>query len=292
MLDLKTLEILLAIKEYKSFSKAAVFLKKNISNISRSVKNAEAQMKIKFFIRTTRELKVSDEAIDFLAKAEQSLDILKTATNDLTNNSLSLNSKLKIDAASPFILHQIVDKISIFKKEYPNIKLEISSFDNIVSLIENKIDIAIRVGKVDVSNLYFKTLGHSKMHLVASPDYLASNSSAKNIKQLKQHKLLGFIEPTNLNTWHLSESIKIKPNISVSSGEALRRLALNSQGIAFLSNFMIKKDLKNKTLVSILPNMIKTPNAREPITALYTTKIKYSKKIEVFLEFLQKHLDL
>src|SRR5690606_10760558 len=97
-----------------------------------------------------------------------------------------------VDAASPFILHQLVPLMAEFRARYPRIQLELVSGEALIDLLEQRTDLAIRIGGLTDSNLHARLLGRSPLHLVASPDYLAQLGKPTSIEELSRHRLIGF----------------------------------------------------------------------------------------------------
>ena len=159
-------------------------------------------------------------------------------------------------------------------------------------MLEHKTDLAIRIGDLKDSNLHARLLGKSQLRLVVSPEYLYQHNEVAHINDLSTHKLIGFNEASKLNSWPLKTPVKLNFHMTGSSGETLRQLCLNHQGIALLSHFMIGDDLKSGRLVEVLPEAIVTPNNREAIQAVYYKNSAVSSRILAFLDFIQPRLTL
>ena len=149
-----------------------------------------------------------------------------------------------------------------------------------------------RIGRLPDSNLHAKTLGASKLYLVASRDYLDSSSTPQSIPELADHKILGFADMPQLNNWPLTEPLELTPKLTASSGEAIRQLCLAGNGIALLSNFMIRQDIDAGKLIEVLPGSVLSPNARELVQAVYYRNTALSSRISAFLDFFSNRLSL
>jgi len=190
------------------------------------------------------------------------------------------------------MLHQIVPLIDEFQQLYPLVKLELVSSDNIINLIEKRTDVAIRVGKLEDSNLFATKLGRSHLRLVASPNYLKAHGIPQSVDYLNHHHLIGFPRGSSLNRWPLLEPLEISPSITASSGETLLRLCVSGQGIALISEFMIGEYMKNQELIEVLPGMIDQSSPRHDVHAVFYRNTTLSKRISVFIEFLKARLSL
>lgn len=294
MIKSKTLELeyFIAVVDSGSFSAAATMLDQQVAKISRAIARLEKELDITLFNRTTRRVELTEEGHVFFNYAKRAIQVLTEGEETLNNLKGEPRGKLRIDAASPFLYHQIIPHIQAFAKQYPEINIELISNESIVDLIEKKTDVAIRIGKLSDSNLYAKKLGNSKLRMVASPDYLARHSAPKNSAELSEHNLIGFVANAKLNNWHLRDAMTIKPSICASNGESIRQLVLAGNGIAVLSNFMVSEDIANGRLVELLPGSISSPNPREEIHAVYYRNSAVSSRISVFLSFFAKRMSL
>lgn len=286
------LEAFLTVVDTGSFSSAANLLNQQVAKISRAVTRLEASLNATLLNRTTRRLELTEEGQLFLQYVRDGLNILEKGEEALRLLKHSPAGKLRVDAASPFVFHQLVPLISEFNQAFPDIKLEVTSHDSIIDLLEHKTDIAIRIGDLSDSNLHARRLGSSKLHLVSSPDYLKQHPISGNVSTLSQHKLIGFSDAPNLNKWPLKQTVSLSYSLYASSGETIRQFCLAGQGIALLSNFMVHKDIANGSLKTIFENQIISPNRRESVQAVYYKNSAVSSRISAFLDFIQPRLTL
>lgn len=286
------LENFITVVESGSFTRAANLQNTQVAKVSRSVARLEKELEVTLLNRSTRRIELTEEGHLLLQYAKEGLSALNRGEEALNNLKGAPKGKLRVDAASPFLIHQIIPYIEDFQLAYPDIQLDLISNENIVDLIEKKTDVAIRIGKLADSNLHAKRLGNSQLHLVASPRYLAKYQAPTSVAELSKHKLIGFADSPKLNNWYLSEKITIKPYLTASNGEALRQLVLNGNGIALLSNFMIRKDLDSNRLIEVLPHVVMSPNPREEINAVYYKNSAISSRIAAFISFFSKKFSL
>lgn len=286
------IEIFLTVVDTGSFTAAANLLGQQVAKVSRAVSRLENTLQCTLLNRTTRRLELTEEGNVFISYARESLTTLHTGEEAIKLLKQTPSGHLRIDAASPFVLHQLTPLVGEFLVQYPHITLDLTSHDNIIDLLEHKTDLAIRIGDLKDSNLYARLLGQSKLRLVASPDYLHQHAPVARIEDLMTHKLIGFNESSKLNNWPLKIPIKLDFHMTASSGETLRQLCLAHQGIALLSHFMIGDDLHSKRLTEVLPEAIVRPNNRETIQVVYYKNSAVSSRILAFLDFIKPRLTL
>ena len=286
------IEIFLTVVDTASFTGAANVLNQQVAKVSRAVSRLEDTLQCTLLNRTTRRLELTEEGHVFIKYARESLNTLYTGEEAIKLLKQAPSGHLRIDAASPFVLHQLTPLVGEFVQQYPHITLDLTSHDNIIDLLEHKTDLAIRIGDLKDSNLHARLLGKSQLRLVVSPEYLYQHNEVAHIDDLSTHKLIGFNDASKLNNWPLKTPVKLNVHMTGSSGETLRQLCLNHQGIALLSHFMIGDDLKSGRLVEVLPEAIVRPNNREAIQAVYYKNSAVSSRILAFLDFIQPRLTL
>ncbi len=291
------IEIFLTVVDTGSFTGAANLLNQQVAKVSRAVSRLEDTLQCTLLNRTTRRLELTEEGHVFIRYARESLNTLYTGAEAIKLLKQAPSGHLRIDAASPFVFHQLTPLVGDFVAQYPHITLDLTSHDNIIDLLEHKTDLAIRIGDLKDSNLHARLLGKSKLRLVASPEYLHQHNEVThidnlNVDDLSTHKLIGFNYASKLNSWPLRTPVKLNFHMTASSGETLRQLCLNHQGIALLSHFMIGEDLESGRLVEVLPEAIVRPNNREAIQAVYYKNSAVSSRILAFLDFVQPRLTL
>ncbi|MGL6316375.1 LysR substrate-binding domain-containing protein [Vibrio sp. WXL103] len=286
------LEILLTVVDSGGFSAAAEQMEIQVAKVSRAVSRIEAQLGVTILNRTTRRVKPTEEGQQFIERIRQALGQLEVAEEEVMTRGLTPQGRLRVDAASPFIFHQLVPLIKAFKTEYPDIELELTSNEGFVDLLEKRTDIAIRIGKLTDSTLHARALGKSELFIVASPEYLAAWDTPHHSDQLAAHQLIGFSDVKILNYWPIDGGVMITPCFSASNGETVRQMALDGNGIACLSGFMVKKDIQAGRLVALFEQQKMKDTGRELVNAVYYKSSNVARRITAFIDFIQPRLTL
>ena len=286
------LKIFVTVIDSGTLSAAAVHLGQTTSGVSRALSRLEDKLATSLLTRTTRRMELTEEGQLFLDRARTILDAMEEVEESIRIRHQKPAGRLCIDAASPFMLHCVVPHVAEFRAMYPEIRLELSSNDQIADLLEHRTDIAIRIGALSDSTLHARALSSSPLHVLATPAYLARHGEPRTPEELAGHALLGFAQYELGNNWPLrhatGNSLQIVPALAASSGETLRQLALNDQGIVCLSDFMTKHDIAAGRLVRILQPFY--TGYRQQIHAVYYRNTQLSQRISCFLEFLQQKL--
>lgn len=286
------LQVLVCVIECGSISAAAEQLAQTPSAVSRTLSRLEAKLDTTLINRTTRRMDLTEEGRYFFEQAKLILDQMDELEERLSSRQRNPSGRLRINAASPFMLHAIVPHVAEFRRLYPDIQLELNSNDLIIDLLEQSTDIAIRIGVLADSTLHARSLGCSPLHILASPDYLVRHGTPQSVAELAEHTLLGFTQTETLNHWPVrhvhGDRWQIQPGISASSGETLRHLALEGQGIACLSHFMTIDDIRAGRLQPVLASF--NSGYRQPINAVYYRNSQLALRIQCFLDFIQGKL--
>ncbi|WP_186065479.1 LysR family transcriptional regulator [Burkholderia gladioli] len=294
------LQTFVAIIDSGSITAAAEQLGQTVSGVSRALNRLERKLGVTLLRRTTRSSQLTDEGELLLTRARDILQSVEEAETAVSLGRVKPAGRLRVDAATPFMLHAIVPNLPAFTARYPDIQLELTNNERFVDLIEQRIDIAIRIGTLPDSTLHARALGACPLHILASPAYLAEHGTPRSVADLKRHKLLGFSDIETLNRWPLrhrgaggqpdGEGLVIEPAHTASSGETLRHLALGGLGIVCLSDFMSAADIAAGRLVPLLGELMS--DYRQPINAVYYRHAALTGRVQGFLDFLSQHVKL
>ncbi|MEX9254662.1 DNA-binding transcriptional regulator YafC [Pseudenterobacter timonensis] len=286
------LTIFVAVVESGSFSRAAEQLGQANSAVSRSVKKLEMKLGVSLLNRTTRQLSLTEEGERYFRRVQSVLQEMAAAETEIMESRSTPRGLLRIDAATPVMLHFLMPLVKPFRERYPEVTLSLVSSETFINLIERKVDVAIRAGTLTDSSLRARPLFASYRKIVASPDYIARHGSPQAVADLSQHICLGFTEPVTLNTWPLSccdgQLYEITSGISSNSGETLKQLCLSGNGIACLSDYMIDKEIASGELVELLKDA-RLP-VEMPFSAVYYSDRAVSTRIRAFIDFLSEHV--
>lgn len=273
-----------------SITAAAQQLEQTVSAASRTLARLEEKLKTTLLRRTTRRLELTEEGRVFLQNARAIIESVESAEEQMVARRDMPSGRLRVDAASPFMLHVIVPLVRGYRERYPHVELELNSNEGIIDLLERRTDVAIRIGRLKDSTLHSRLIGNSRLRILASPGFLAEHGQPRKVEDLGKHALLGFNQPESLNVWPVlgpdGELHRIEPTVWSSSGETLRQLALDGVGIVCLSDFMTGQDRETGRLVQILGRQ--TQDIRQPIHAVYYRNTAISSRITSFVDYLVK----
>ncbi len=289
---LDELQAFVAVVDTGSFTAAAELLELTISATSRTLGRLEEKLQTTLLRRTTRRLELTEEGAIFLNQARAIIASIDEAEEQMATRRMRPAGRLRVNAATPFMLHVLVPLLGGFRERYPDVKLELNSNEGIIDLLEKRTDVALRIGVLKDSTLHARPIGTSQVRVLASPTYLQQHGTPTDPEQLSKHTLLGFTQPESLNDWPLRDSagniIHIQPSIASSSGETLRHMALAGLGIVCLSDFMTREDRKTGRLVPLLSEQ--SLDMRQPINAVYYRNTALAARIICFVDYVTETL--
>ena len=268
--------IFVAVVESGSFSRAAEQLELANSAVSRAVKKLESKLGVSLLNRTTRQLSLTEEGERYFRRMQVVLQEMAAAENELLDTRNTPRGLLRVDAATPVMLHFLMPLVKPFRERYPEMTLSLVSSETFINLIERKVDVAIRAGTLTDSSLRARPLFTSYRKIIASPDYIARYGMPENATDLKDHQCLGFTEPSSLNTW------------PIYCCETLKQLCLSGNGIACLSDYMVDKEIARGEFVELLAD--KRMPVEMPFSAVYYSDRAVSTRIRAFIDFLSEYV--
>jgi DNA-binding transcriptional LysR family regulator len=292
MIDVEALIAFSAVMDAGSFSGAAERLGQTPSGVSRTIARLEKHLGLTLLHRTTRRLQLTDEGAWLLERARGLLADLANTEAEAAARRSQPAGLVRVNAATPALGHLLAPLVPAFLEAYPLVRLELTSGETVVDLIEERADLAIRIGSLPDSTLNARRLGTSRLRVLAAPAYLERHGAPASVADLARHRLLGFAAPATLNTWPLAhggaEGYTIAPAVTASSGETVRHLALAGAGIASLSNFLTRDDLATGRLVPVLEDAALPWS--QPVWTVFYKQGGLAPRVAALVDFLAREL--
>ncbi|MGK8801228.1 LysR family transcriptional regulator [Acinetobacter seifertii] len=286
------LAIFIRVVELGSFSAVARAYDMTPSAVSKLISRLEKRLGVRLLNRSTRQFQLTSEGCQFYEQGLQILNNLDELEQSVTANHIP-QGRIRIHTSLSYWTHFLLPCISRFNKCYPQIELEAHLSDEVINLVEQRIDVAIRTGPLKSSNLVARSLGSTHKAYVCSPAYIEQYGCPEHPDELHEHQLLDVSYQRQNKTWlfkKADQEINLAPSkvLKVNNGEAILQLALADVGIAQLNEFQIQNALQQKQLVKILEDW--NIKAFEEFHAVWIGHDKYvPKRVRVFLDFLVEH---
>ncbi|WP_459659934.1 LysR family transcriptional regulator [Acinetobacter calcoaceticus] len=289
------LAIFIRVVELGSFSAVARACDMTPSAVSKLIARLEKRLGVRLLNRSTRQFQLTSEGCQFYEQGLQILSELAELEQSITANHTP-KGRIRIHTSLSYWTHFLLPCISLFNQRYPQIELEAHLSDEVINLVEQRIDVAIRTGPLKSSNLVARSLGSTHKHYVCSPRYITQCGCPQHPDELSEHQLLDVSYQRQNKTWLFkkeNQEITLVPTqvLRVNHGEAILQLALADAGIAQLNEFQVRKALEQKQLTKILEDW--NINASEEFHAVWIGHDKYvPKRVRVFLDFLVEHANI
>lgn len=287
------IETFLAVANGGSLAAAAKALRLTPSAVSRSIARLEERLGVKLMRRTTRSLALTVEGQAYRERMSVLLADIATVEAGLGQERQGPRGLLRINTSPSIGTMGLLPILPRFTARYPDIIVDLTLSDAIVDLVEERADVAIRIGPLRDASLRAKKLGQSRMVLVASPDYLTRRGTPRTPDDLEAHDCLRFSFRRSIDSWPFRIGGKIvqRPvhgSFFGNSGEVVRQMAVAGGGIARHGRFHVAADLAAGRLVEVLPDH--NPGDGEDIHALYAPEDRAAARIRAFLDFLDEAL--
>ncbi|WP_439470459.1 LysR family transcriptional regulator [Brevundimonas sp.] len=284
------MEVFVRVVASGGLSAAARSLRLTPSAVSKLLARLEARLGARLINRSTRRLTLTPEGQVFHDQAVRVLADIDEAERAVTA-SATPRGRVRVNASVPYGLHHLIPRVPAFNARYPEVILDIVLNDRVVDLMDERADVAIRVGPMAASSLMARKLVETRMAVVASPDYLARRGTPQTLDQLANHDLIGFNFGRHLDGWSFvtAEGERVARLVegpaTAGDGETARALVLAGAGLARLSLFHIGPDIEAGRMVKVLEPF--NPGDVEETRAVYVGHGgRLPSRVRVFLDFL------
>lgn len=283
------MEVFVRVIELGGFSAAARLVGMTPSAVSKLVARLEQRLGTRLINRSTRKLQLTPEGCVFYERGTRILSDLEEAEGCASRHSAP-QGRLRVSANVPFGHHFLLPLVPEFLEVHPSMTLDIVLTDQVVDILQDRTDVAVRAGPMKDSGLVARKLGETRMVIVGAPGYLARHGMPTHPKELLGHNRLGPNYPRAQAGWSLRENGKdivlpISGNAQASDGEALRRLALAGLGLARLAAFQVRDDIAEGRLTPVLEHC--NPGDVEEVHAVFLGHGGHMPlRVRAFLDFL------
>jgi len=290
MQDLRTLAIFVKVAERLSFVRAAAELGITQSGVSNAISRLEDQIGTRLLARTTRRVSLTEHGAAYFERCRQALAEIEEAEAVLKAAQLKPSGNLRIDMPVSFGRLKVLPLLGPFQQRYPDIKLRVTLNNRYIDLIEEGVDVSVRLGQLHDSSLIARRLSGAQFSVVGSPRYFAKFGRPKRPDDLVDHNCLAFtFQDTRLaREWRFVQAgveKRFTPagNMSFSDGSAVCDAACAGYGLAQLQDYFADALIAKGALVSVLDKF--KPNV-EPIWLVYPQTRHLTPKVRAFVDFM------
>ena len=284
--------VVVAVGEAGSLSAAARRLRMPLPTVSRRLSDLEAHLNTRLFNRSTRHLTPTEPGQAYLQACKRILEDVSETERAAAGEFSTPKGDLLISAPIVFGRLHVLPLIIAFLKTYPEVRVRFVQSDRQVNLLEDHVDLAVRIGELADSQLIATRCGSTRRVVCASPDYYASAGTLRNPAELARHSLIAFETLGSADSWIFRAngsdlSVPIRPRLIVNTAEAAIDAALAGAGFTRVLSYQVEPALAAGTLVSALKRF--EPPA-VPVSLVYSNQRRLPLKVRAFLDFAAPRL--
>lgn len=289
---LHELEVFVAVAEAGSFAKAGTRLRLSPPAVTRAISALEERLGARVFNRTTRSLTITDVGQRFLENARRILSDLDAAEKEAVGETAVPNGHLTVTASVTFGRTALGPVVCAFLNKHPRVTVSVLLLDRIANLVEEGIDVAVRIGPLPDSNLIGKKIGTVRRILVASPDYLRRRGTPKTPADLRLHSLIAFTGLMPNREWRFLDgekghSISFAPRLEINDAAMSIAAAEMGEGITIALSYMVADKIRDGQLAPVLEEFTPSP---APVNIVYPQSRLVSPKLRAFVDFAAPRL--
>lgn len=291
MVSLDRFDTFKAVVEAGSLTAAADLLGQTRAVVSFNLKRLEAELGVTLLTRSTRQLALTDAGERFYLRCLRTLDEARLAIEEARSEHTQLKGTLRITTTLEFALAQVVAALEVFRQQYPQLNIHLSTSSTHADLISERFDVAIRLGRMHDSNLRAVQLSTFEIYPVATRTLLDRHGPVTRLAELEALPTLGHGRVPELTvtdpsgTEHVYQPQPGKTAIIADNSATLRAFALTGQGVAILPEWLIAEDLQQGRLQRLLPDH---RFAQQGVYALYPDTRHLPLKVRAFIDFMKE----
>ena len=286
----EVMQAFIAVCDAQGFSAAARKLGLSPSVVTRLIAGLESRLGVRLLQRTTRSVRLTDAGARYLERARRIVAEVEEAELSAQEERGEPTGRLVV--AVPVVFGRLHARplLTRYLERHPKVSVELQLANHYVSLVEEGVDVAIRVGELVDSGLIARGLGQTRRTLVASPTYLAQCGVPRLPSDLAGHRLIAFSGAASRREWPFwSEgtvsSVPVAPQFFSNSGDAAIDHAIDGGGIASALSYQVVDACRTGRLVEVLRDFAPPPL---PIQAVFPTSRLLSRKVRAFIDLAER----
>lgn len=276
------------VADRSSFSAAARSLGVTPSTVSRRLQQLEEILRVRLLNRTTRRVALTEAGEMFRERCGQALAILDEAADEVGDLVAAPQGRLRVHAPAVFGQRHMAPALAELLRRHPRLEVDLILTDEIVDLVAERVDVAVRTGGLTDSRLVARRLAANSRVLCAAPDYLARAGIPARPEDLAAHACLAPSFLRRADVWTLTgpdgevRSVRVTGPIRTNNAEVVTQAALAGLGIAFSATFLAGPHLRDGSLVRVLADW-RLPDSG--LYAVYPNAGHVSPKVRAFIDF-------
>jgi DNA-binding transcriptional LysR family regulator len=253
----QAMETFVRVVESGSFSAAARHLGVGQPAVSKAIVILEARLGVRLLVRSTRQLRPTEAGQAFYERALRVLDEADEAESAARGLGAGLEGRLRVCAPLTFARLHIAPRLASFLAQHPKLQLDLVMDDRNIDLLEERIDVALRMGDLKDSSLTARKISEGERYIVASTDYLARRGAPMVPADLTAHDIIVYTQSAGGDEWRMKKgsgesSVHIASRLTFTAAEGVREAVIAGLGLAIVSQWMMPAELAAGTVVPVL----------------------------------------
>jgi len=292
MNEFSQIKTFVTLVECHSISKAAEKMDVAVSAVSRRLKELESNLGVQLIQRTTRKMHLTEAGDRFYQRSVRLLEDFEEAKQEASNTATALSGTLKIATPLSFGVAHLAPAIAAFMHLHPQIKIDLDMSDRRIDLVEEGLDLAIRIGTLEDSSLIARKLASVRHVVCASPDFLNCYGRPETPQDLSEMPALCYGNLSQPGTWHYRDKnnspayVKVPMRMRATNGDALVEAAVAGLGILCEPSFIVHGAVERGLLTPVLTGY---QWYAMNIYAVYPQTRHMPARVRAFIEFLASH---
>jgi DNA-binding transcriptional LysR family regulator len=294
-MDIDALKTFVEVARLGSFAAVAHHRELDPSSISRSMAALEAQLGVRLLQRTTRKLSLTEAGHVYLGRVASIVDELDNAKDEALTLSKGVSGTLRMTASVSFSYEQLAPLLPEFRALHPRLKLELLMTDSNLDLVNDRIDLAIRLSPRVSGNAVCTRLMQTSYRVCASPAYIKQKGAPAHPQELSQHQCVLLALPEFRNEWHFKDmhgnvqDVPIQGEVVISNALVQQRCAIDAMGPALLVDWLTNDAIAAGTLVDLFPSyQVSATTFDTGVWLLYPSRSYLPLKVRLMLDFLKE----
>lgn len=285
---LDAMKLFVRVAELGSFAAVAQQLGVARSVVTRQIAGLEAHLGVKLMARSTRRLALTSAGTAYLEKCRVILNLVEAAETDVAEERLTPRGNIRMSLPLSFGLKRLAPLLLDFSQRYPEVGLDMDYSDRRVKLIEEGIDLSIRITRRLDGGDVARKIGTGRMQVVASKNYLAQHGRPQHPAELIHHECLGYTSGGVAQNWEFKidgqlQSFPVRSRINANNGDVLTEAAAQGLGITLQPDFIIDGFLADGRVEAILVDF---PVTELGIYAMLPSNRHIPHRVRVLMDFL------
>lgn len=286
---LSYIETFAAVVEAGSFTAAAETLRMSKPVVSKQISQLEKHLGVQLLQRTTRRLHLTQAGEVFSSYSQRIMSDVREAEQSVLPMQSEPQGRLRVSVPESLAMSSLPEIMLSFQQQYPKLELDIRVSGRFVDLVEEGIDVALRVGSLEDSSLIARLLLPCRFNVCLSPDYYKRHGAPRHPNDLNEHNCLIYLQSPKSDTWTFKETdgkdikVKVKGNLRSDAGVLLMQSALSGNGIFIGPTYMVANALSSGQLITVLDDYCHDETG---LYAVYPYSKLISSKIRVFVDYL------